>query len=391
MNLVSGARLRRSFWLADWRRRAALIGIAGVATLVVAYSIFWVVAAGALERRFRQTVAAHAGEHLAITHGEIRRAGFPGSVKLDIADPTYAYTWRRDDGSVATLTWHDTHMIVRASLLKPSVFRLDWPKQAVIEVRGADGTSREPIRLRAAAATVSVWLTDGRALPLKGELEHVSLVDGSDAKPTELLERFSFVGDYGNGADEPSARWQFEAVKLSGLDLRTGEIVLRDDTGRTRIDRLSGTIDVRGPLPDPSSNAAMAAWRDSKGRVDLHDGRLEAPKLAADLQGTLALDGEMRPASRIDSMVHGLSSAVKDGEIGIGAGSGDGESLLVVLLGLLSGQDDPNGPVKFSFETRGGKVYLGSALGSIRIGKVGPIDFEAANGPRVPFSFRFKG
>ena len=64
------------------------------------------------------------------------------------------------------------------------------------------------------------------------------------------------------------------------------------------------------------------------------------------------------------------------------------ESLIVVLLGLLSGQDDPNAPLPVSFEARDGKLYAGSALGSIPIGTLGPIDFEAKDGPLIPVQIK---
>lgn len=389
MAVVHGAWLRRIVWPADWRGRVAAIGIGVLAVLAAAYAVLWVVAAGALEARFREAVAAHANERLVISHGAIRRSGFPGVLRLDVDAPSYAYTWTRDDGSIATLTWHDAHMAVRASPFRPSVLRLDWPKQAVIEAKGPDGTAQEPINLRAETARVEVWLTEGRALPIEGELSHVSALNGFEGTLAELVESIRFTGAYGNGTDEPSAAWRLEAVNLTGIDLETGRLLAHDAPDATRIERLSGRVDVFGPLPEPTSNAAMAAWRDAKGRVELREGRLESPKLDAAFEGSLALDGEMRPVSRLVTTVNGLGGAVAHGQIGLLGENGDGESLLVVLLGLLSGQDDPNGPVEFHFETREGRAYLGSALGSIRIGKVGPIDFEAADGPLVPFSFRF--
>ncbi len=359
--------------------------------LAAAYAILWVVAAGALEARFRAAVASRGNAHLVISHGEIRRSGFPGALKLDVAEPSYAYTWTRDDGSIATLTWYDSSMAVRASPFRPSVLRLDWPKQALLEVKVLDGSSPEPISLRAETARVDIWLSDGHALPIEGELRHVGALKGFEGTPAELLERLSFTGDYGNGISEPSAAWRFDALNLTGIDLKSGMLLPHDAPDQARIDRISGRIEIFGPLPEPDSNAAMAAWRDANGRVEIHDGRIESPKLVAVFEGTLALDGEMRPLARLDMSVNGLGSAVEQGRIGLLGEDGEGESLLVVLLGLLSGQDDPNGPVELHFETRDGRAHLGSALGSIRIGKVGPIDFEATNGPHIPFSFRFKG
>ncbi len=359
--------------------------------LAAAYAILWLIAAGALEARFRTAVAAYANAHLVVSHGEIRRSGFPGALRLDVAEPSYAYTWKRDDGSIATLTWYDARMAVRASPFRPSVLRLDWPKQAVIEARNADGSVQEPISLRAETARIDVWLTDGRALPIEGELRHVSALNGFEGTLAELLDYFTFKGDYGNGTDEPSAAWRFEAANLTGVDLETGRLLPPDAPDQARLDRVSGRVDIFGPLPEPTSNAAMAAWRDASGRVELREGQIESPKLDATFQGTLALDGEMRPLTRLDMTVNGLSRAVEQGHVGLIGENGDGESLLVVLLGLLSGQTDPNGPVELHFETHDGRAFLGSVLGSIRVGKVGPIDFEAENGPLIPFSFRFKG
>lgn len=391
MAVVHGAVLRRILWPTDWRRRTLAIGVGVLVVLAAAYAILWLIAAGALEARFRTAVAAYANAHLVVSHGEIRRSGFPGALRLDVAEPSYAYTWKRDDGSIATLTWYDARMAVRASPFRPSVLRLDWPKQAVIEARNADGSVQEPISLRAETARVDVWLTDGRALPIEGELRHVSALNGFEGTLAELLDYFTFKGDYGNGTDEPSAAWRFEAANLTGVDLETGRLLPPDAPDQARLDRVSGRVDIFGPLPEPTSNAAMAAWRDASGRVELREGQIESPKLDATFQGTLALDGEMRPLTRLDMTVNGLSRAVEQGHVGLIGENGDGESLLVVLLGLLSGQTDPNGPVELHFETHDGRAFLGSVLGSIRVGKVGPIDFEAENGPLIPFSFRFKG
>lgn len=389
MIVAHGAVLRRILWPTDRRRRILAISVGALVVVAAAYAVLWSIAAGALEARFRSAVAAYANDDLMVSHGEIRRSGFPGALRLDVAEPSYAYRWKRDDGSIATLTWYDSHMAVRASPFRPSVLRLDWPKQAVIEVESPDGVAQEPVSLRAETARVDVWLTDGRALPVQGELRHVSALNGFEGTMAELLERFSFTGDYGDGADRPSAAWRFEAVNLAGVDLETGRLLPHDAPDQARINRMSGAIDVFGPLPEPTSNAAMAAWRDAGGRIELRDGQVESPKLGADVRGTLALDGEMRPLSRIDMTVNGLGRAVEQGQVSLLGDGGDGESLLVVLLGLLSGQDDPNGPIELHFETRDGRAFLGSALGSIRIGKVGPIDFEAENGPLVPFNLRF--
>ena len=382
--------LLAAIWPAEWRYRAITIAVGTLAVVTMAYSILWAITAGMLETRFRETVRDYANAHVAISHGEIRRFGYPGALRLEVLDPTYAYKWVRSDGSHATLTWSDARMEVRASPFRPSVLQFDSPKKAVIEATSPDGTAAPTVRLQAETARVDVLLGDGRAMPIMAELSHVMAVEGADGSETQLLERFDFTGDYGNGTDEPSADWRFKATGLSGVDLENGKLQASDALDQGRIDRVSGTINVFGPLPEPSSNGSMRAWRDAEGRVDIREGRLETPKLDAAFAGTFALDDQMRPVSRIDTTINGLGKAVEGGQFGSLGEKGEGESLLVVLLGLLSGQEDPNGPVELKFETSDGRAYLGSVLGSIRIGKVGPIDFEAADGPLVPFSFRFK-
>ncbi|MGD9539217.1 MAG: DUF2125 domain-containing protein [Alphaproteobacteria bacterium] len=385
MAVVNGAGLRRIPWPSGWRRRAVLIGVAGVFALAAAYTILWFVAAGSVEARFREAVAARQSDDVSIAYGEITRAGFPGALVLDIAQPVYTHRWTREDGMVATLTWHDDRMTVRASPFRPSVLAFDWPKLAEITAEAADGRTQPPIAYHAERAYSEVLLQDGRALPLVAELAGVTAtVSGAEA-PVGALESFRLDGSYGDGASEPSARWAFEARKL-----HSDAFIPLESAALNSIDELHGVIDVYGPLPDTSSNAAMAAWREAGGRVVLDDGKLDAPALKLAWQGGLKLDGEMRPVMALATTVQGLVELMKESDDGLGTSGKAAESLTVVLLGLLSGQSDPKGPMRFDLESRDGRLYVGSELGSIRVGTVGPIDFEAPDGPLIPFSFRFR-
>jgi hypothetical protein len=356
-----------------------------MAALAIAYTILWFVAADSVEARFREAVAARGSDSVTIDHGTIERSGFPGALVLEVAQPVYTHRWTREDGSLATLTWHDERMTVRASPFRPTVLAFDWPKLAEISAETPDGRVQPPIAYHAERAYSEVLLQDGRALPLFAELGGVIATVSTADQPVKVLESFRLDGSYGDREGEPSARWVFAA-----RDLRGGALMPVESAALGIIDELEGVIEVYGPLPDTSSNAAMAAWREAGGRVALHDGRLDAPALKLAWQGDLRLDAEMRPAMALATTVQGLTDLIRESEDGLGTAGRATESLAVVLLGLLSGQSDPNGPMRFDVESRDGRLYVGSELGSIRIGTLGPIDFEAEDGPLVPFSFRFR-
>lgn len=378
-------------WPKSWRGRAVLIAGASVIVLAAAYGVLWLVVASRLETQLRDAIASRNSDTLSVSHGEIKRSGFPAKLVLEVENPSYVYTWHRSDGARATLTWFDRWMTARASPFRPTVIVIEWPKHAEIAVDAVDGKVTPPIAFTAARAVAELWLTGERALPLKAELSNIRAARAGTNEPIDVLESLRIDGVYGDGQGEPSAHWRFDAVNLRAAEL--GGTVFGPSAAPAfqHIDRLNGEVKVHGPLPEPSSNAAMAAWRDAGGRIEMPSGALHSPTFQAAWQGTLSLDQEMRPLSQIDTTVVGLNRVVEN-SAAAPAETGDPlESLAVLLLGLLSGQDDPDAPMHVTLETRDGKVYAGSALGSIRVGKVGPIDFEAEDGPHIPFKFRFGG
>ena len=255
----------------------------------------------------------------------------------------------------------------------------------------ADGKVTPPISFTAARAVAELWLTGERALPLTAELADIRAARAGATEPINVLESLRIDGVYGDGKAKPSAHWRFDAVNLRAAELGGAVFGPSAAPAFRHIDRLSGEVEVHGPMPEPSSNAAMAAWRDAGGRIEMPSGALRSPTLQAAWRGTLSLDREMRPLSQIDTTLIGLNRVVENSAEAPDETGDPLESLAVMLLGLLSGQDDPDAPMRVTIETHDGRVYAGSALGSIRVGKVGPIDFEAEDGPHIPFKFRFGG
>lgn len=388
MALGFSAILRRLFWPRGWLIRSVVVSGWVIAGLALAYTVIWFVAAGVLEARVRDAVITEKGASLVTSYAEIRRSGFPGTIMVEVAEPTYRYTWQRSDGSRAMLTWHDDLMTVHASPLRPTVLTLDWPKLAEIVVVAPDGTRAPPVAFTAVTAVAEIQLSNGRALPIRAELTQVAAHRDNEPKPIEVVASLLLTGRYSDGGTEPSARWELEGRDLRGTEIAGAIFGPANGDALARIDRLSGTLTVHGPLPDPTSNNAMAAWRDARGRVDLANFRLDAPTLKAAWQGRLNLDGLLRPSGTVDAEIEGLASLVAASQDSPSDKPSTLESLIVVLLGLLSGQDDPNAPLPVSFEARDGKLYAGSALGSIPIGTLGPIDFEAKDGPLIPVQIK---
>jgi hypothetical protein len=381
---------RRLLWPPGWRRRLALWGGLSLIVLAAAYAVAWKVAADALEERVREALGPpRKNSGLVGRHGAITRSGFPAAIVLEIAHPTYRYTWERADGSRALLTWHDDRMTVAANPLRPDVLEFEWPKLAEIEAVAPDGSRLAPVAFIAGRARAALWLTGEHVLPLEAELAEVAALRAGDAGPIAVLASLRLDGRYGDGVQKPAARWRFEAVDLRGAELSQALFGPAGAGTLDHIDRVSGEFTVHGPLPNLSSNADMAAWRDRGGRLDLAKGRLDAPSVKATWQGRLALDPAMRLTGTIDATIGGLAKLLVDSGEGDSASPSVLDSLIVVLLGLLSDQDDPEAALPVSFEARDGRLYAGSALGAIPIGRLGPIEFEAEDGPRIPVKIQF--
>jgi len=77
-----------------------------------------------------------------------------------------------------------------------------------------------------------------------------------------------------------------------------------------RIDSLSLTTTVRGPVPAAPLISALTQWRDAGGTLDIEGTHIAWNKTSIDLAGTLALDSAMQPEGALTATIAGGDSIV---------------------------------------------------------------------------------
>lgn len=283
---------RRRFW--------AMIGAAVLAFSAIGWSIGWVLLSIHLRASIDGWMDFRRAMGDRLTHGDQVLDGFPLAIRFTYAD----VDWRRADGP-RILTASTDQLVVSAVPWAPLVLRL---------------ASDRPVTLSWTAPSLTVAITassgDGALTLAPGQLDHVRFalhdavaVDREhrviaraarlavDADPTPTA-----------GTDDiglaPTLLLSVSADSLEPTDILTPHIPFEGPAdGRLR-------AVVRGPLPISLDPAALALWRDSGGVVDVDHLGLNWRPLDLTADGTVTLDGLLRPEGAAQAEIRGLPAMI---------------------------------------------------------------------------------
>ncbi|MDJ0608457.1 MAG: DUF2125 domain-containing protein [Kiloniellales bacterium] len=285
-----------------WGRRllaaAALLGVLLAAT----YAGYWFWAAGRAAQAIAEWQTEQEARGYAIEFGRPEIGGFPGRARTVFAAPRIAAPagWR----------YSGTSLAASADPWKPFEFEIDLTGRHRFDEAGPEARSAE------------LALSSGRSqvtLQPHGGLERIFLETGSlqaelsegALPPTEVsAERLSAIlGPLRQGDGEQPESLDFR-IDLGGLVLPDRvEAVLGQEIERLEIDAtLKGRLEAGGRAEDRA--AALAAWRDAGGLVQVHRLVLTWGPLYAEGRGTLTLDPELRPSGKLRARFHGLDQLV---------------------------------------------------------------------------------
>jgi hypothetical protein len=136
----------------------------------------------------------------------------------------------------------------------------------------------------------------------------------------------------------------------------------------TDIALLALLANVIGPMPQSGSAAAIAAWRDAGGYLEVKEFQLTYGRLQIQAAGNVRLDAQLQPVVQLDSKVRGadalVDALVQDRQLSFAEG-------LLGKAGLmaLSRQDEAGGPpyLRLAITVRdGNRIYLGP----VRVGRL---------------------
>lgn len=135
----------------------------------------------------------------------------------------------------------------------------------------------------------------------------------------------------------------------------------------SQIEKVSGEMEIYGPLPQSLTAPPLARWRDAGGVAEVRSLRLEYGPLNLHTEGTLALDGGLQPVGAFTARLQGFHAAIDALQQGHVIDRGEALTSKLVLGALAqidsaTGKSSLNLPV--SIQDR--SVYVGP----LKLGKI---------------------
>lgn len=319
---------------AGGRRRWGLVAVGIVGAGVLVHTVLWVVVTGRMLEAVPQAVAAAAAEGWRVEAGAARRSGWPFRAAVVL------------DGVVATRQVGGTRLRWTAEAVEVGI-RVSAPTVAVVSPVGAQTVAvgeGPPVALRAGEMAVRV--------PLRGG-------------PVVLVARDAVL-DWPGAGTGPGNRW---GVTVGSAEVRwDGQAFTAEAGGIVPKPGLAAPFDGAAtlavhavltqpfPLVEPgqaqSPGAAVQAWRQSGGRLEVRSFQVRLAALSAEGSGEGGLDGRLQPEGRATLRVTGaaevLEAAAAAGLVAPGPASG-ARAVLQLLTVAARG-----GPVAVPLELRDG-------------------------------------
>jgi hypothetical protein len=317
----------------------ALLGFGGLAG-------YWFWAAGQVETAIANWTEEQRARGFEIDYRGPELGGFPIRLAVGFTEPQVAAPqgWRWSGGAIAG----------QAAFWAPRTLRLDLPLEQTLSAPWR-GRQRE-FALNAAAARGLVHLgRNGWLEAATVEMEGVVLRDagGGTLGAETLLYRLTRRPPALEGVDD----W---SLLLHG---ETRGIALPESARNPfgpRIERLAFDATVIGVIPKGDPGAALAAWRDTGGLVEVQDLALTWGPLDVNASGTAALDQQLRPQGAFTAQIRGLPKTLDALVAGHLIEPGVAFALKLTAMTLATGKDsDGRAVVELPITLQDGLFYLG--------------------------------
>jgi hypothetical protein len=333
--------------------RFVLIAATAAVIAAGALGLYWVWAAGQVRAAIAEWSDAQRAAGYHIAYGGPDVGGFPVRLSVHIAAPRIAAPqgWR----------WSGAAIAGQAAFWQPLSLRLALPlRQELVTVwRGLERT----LSLQAARAESLVRLdTRGQAVAATVEMADVTLREAAGWSARIGHMRHDITRPPAAPEAQPHTR-----VEGTIADLTLAQV---PPPWPVTIDRLAYAADLSGTLPPGEPAAALAAWRDGGGLLQVTNLTLIWGSLDVRADGTLALDALLRPegafAARIAGLPEMLDALVAQGMMQPGAAA----ALRIAVLTLSEGRDGNGRPtVRLPVTLQDGTIFLGP----VALARVDPV------------------
>jgi hypothetical protein len=319
-------------------RNASIAILIGLAALAGGWSLWWHFAAGQLATSIDRWIAAREAEGYKIEAARDPIEGFPFRLRTRMAAPAAA----AGDGS---WSWAGPDLAIEAPAWSPLTIAFAMP--------GAHRVTTQDHHydvLAGGAGGVIILATDGRLDQLTLTASGISARE--EGKPAATIDSLRVQ------LDEPAPDSAAPVPVSLSFDLAVETLALPPATVAplgSQIDRLALAGRLEGPPPRAFDAAALSAWRDAGGAIDLDQMVLVWGALKFSGNGTLSLDESLRPLAAASTEIEGAPEALQ-AMAQVGWMKTNDAQLAALGMALLS---DGDGRVKLPLTAEDGELSSG--------------------------------
>lgn len=337
--------------------RTRLIAFAIVAALAIAaYGGWWLHAASLVHQAIDSWVEAHRAQGWQVELDDVSVQGFP----LRLEAVARRFTVGRD----MPMRWRWTGPRLSASM-PPWGGRevaVSFPGTHTIEFDASDG--RKTVALQSDTANGMVYVNDGGKITLVTVTLGPTQADLPDLGVAKLAKLDLSVG----AAAQPAtpAPSDPRAPEAGRITFSADGIELPEKATSTlgpRIAHAEFDLILRGAIPTARTEAALAAWRDAGGTIDLTKLSLRWGEFRTEAEGSAALDSALQPQGALTARAWGVTTAI-DALVAAGeVRPRDGAAAKVVLRAMAKPGTAPGVPpeIEMPLTIQDRKLYLGPA------------------------------
>ena len=323
-------------------RRLVLIAAIGFVAAILAYSLYWMHAAGQARNHVEAWAEARRAEGWSVAWAEETPSGFPWRLRLTLTAPELSHP--------SGLRWRGPYLELWTAPL--------WPRAVHVETAGNHtltwGGRDWPLSLERLPATIASGTLDAHLHGL--ETGQTSIADlGLSLAALPPRPDPSAHPARPDPSGHP-ASWRFA---LSGRDIQLPPDTLPGFDGQMALAEISGRV--MGPIPADTPVAAIAGWSKQGGIIELDRVAVDWPPMGLEGSGTAALDPGGQPLVALSTRIHGFD-ALMDRLHQAGLVDGATARTSKTLLGLMA-KPDPRGrpAIPAPITIQDGSLYLGPA------------------------------
>ena len=275
---------------------AGILG--GIAIAVAGYTAYWHVAAAEIEDRIETWASDQKAAGRDVRYSETAVRGFPLRFDVSLATPAMAapdegWSFETDAFGASLKPWDFDEITLTPG--QETVVRMlnggQWEEYTVGLGGGIARIERGGDSIRALYIDFSdvvfktAWVEDPAAIA-RLRIDGLAPQPGPAATiDTEIMRT---------------------AIALEGIRLPDG---FGAEMGE-QIEYLEMEASLFGPLPDGDTRSAAAAWRDAGGVLEINDFRVRWGPLGIASNGTITLDGAMRPLAAMTADIIGYGDII---------------------------------------------------------------------------------